>query len=59
MTRAQRNQKILEVIETETKRALASRQTSREVLIREGIYTAAGELRTEFGGPGKKDAAPV
>jgi hypothetical protein len=56
MTHAQRNQKILEAIATETARALTSKKMARETLINEGIYTTKGTLRAEFGG-GKKARA--
>lgn len=55
MTHAQRNQKILEAIAEETERALASKKIARETLIKEGIYTAKGKLRVEFGGESKKE----
>jgi hypothetical protein len=54
MTHAQRNQKILDAIAKETARALASQKTARETLIEEGIYTAKGKLRAEYGGERKK-----
>ena len=57
MTHAQRNQKILEAIAKETARAVSSQETARETLINEGIYTAKGKLRVEFGGEGKKPKA--
>ena len=56
MTHAQRNQKILKAIEAKTARALTSKKTAREALVKEGIYTAKGKLRAEFGGKaGKKE----
>lgn len=55
MTHAERNQKILAAIAAETERALASKRVARETLINEGIYTAKGKLRVEFGGDGKKE----
>lgn len=54
MTHLQRNQKILDAIAKETERALASKKVARETLIKEGIYTAKGKLRVEFGGESKK-----
>lgn len=54
MTHAQRNQKILEAIAKETARAVASKKVARATLISEGIYTAKGKLRAEFGGETKK-----
>lgn len=50
MTHAQRNQKILAAIAEETARAVSSKKVARETLINEGIYTAKGKLRAEFGG---------
>ena len=55
MTHAQRNAKILAAIAEETKRAVVSKKIARETLIDEGIYTAKGKLRVEFGGESKKD----
>lgn len=57
MTHAQRNRKILQAIEAETSRALASKKIARETLIKEGIYTTKGKLRAEFGGKKKPVAA--
>jgi hypothetical protein len=57
MTHSERNQKILDVIAKETAKALASKKTARETLIKEGIYTTKGELRVEFGGRRKKGGA--
>lgn len=54
MTHAQRNQKILDAIAQETARAVSSKKAAREALISEGIYTAKGKLRAEFGGDSKK-----
>lgn len=59
MTNAQRNQKILAAIAEETARALSSKSTARETLIKEGIYTTRGKLRVEFGGERKKVRAPA
>jgi len=59
MTHAQRNQKILDIIEKETARALQSKQIARKTLIEEGIYTKNGKLRAEFGGSQKKAVASV
>ena len=55
MTNAQRNKKILAAIAVETKRASASKKIARETLIKEGIYTAKGKLRVEFGGDSKRE----
>lgn len=57
MTHAQRNQKILTAIAAETARAVESRKTARDTLIKEGIYTTKGELRAAFGGKTKKARA--
>lgn len=54
MTNAKRNQKILAGIDSETKRALTSKAVARNTLIKEGIYTAKGQLRVEFGGKASK-----
>lgn len=54
MTDAQRNKKILYGIARETARAVASKKAARETLVKEGIYTAKGKLRAEFGGKAKK-----
>ncbi|MFM2273155.1 MAG: hypothetical protein RL702_2220 [Pseudomonadota bacterium] len=54
MTHAQRNQKILDAIAKETARAVVSKKTARDTLIKEGIYTTKGKLRVEFGGQRKK-----
>jgi hypothetical protein len=59
MTHEQRNQKILRAIDEATKRALSSKKAARETLIKEGIYTTKGQLRVEFGGPGKKTRTVV
>jgi hypothetical protein len=49
VTREQRNKKIIRAIEEATAKALASKKKAREALVSEGIYTAEGKLRTEFG----------
>lgn len=55
MTPVDRNRKIIEAIEARTKRALASKETARKMLVDEGIYHEDGTLRPEFGGdPVKK-----
>lgn len=51
MTKDQSNQRILEAIAEQTARAISSKETARQMLIDEGIYTAQGALRPEFGGP--------
>ena len=50
MTEDQRNKKILKAIAEQTARATASKETARQMLIEEGIYTTDGALRPEFGG---------
>lgn len=57
MTHAQRNKTIMKLIEKRTAAMMASPKAAREILIKEGIYTKKGELRTEFGGPKKTKAA--
>jgi hypothetical protein len=47
----EQRKRILEAIEAYTALALASPEAARAALIREGIYTNAGELSHEFGGP--------
>ncbi|AKI03471.1 hypothetical protein IMCC20628_04805 (plasmid) [Hoeflea sp. IMCC20628] len=54
MTQEQRNKKILKGIEAATKRAVATKKSARDTLIKEGIYTTKGKLRVEFGGAGSK-----
>jgi hypothetical protein len=54
MTNAERNRKILHAIDQATTKAVSSRQAARQMLIAEGIYTAKGQLRAEFGGTGRK-----
>ena len=50
MTHAQRNAEILKILEEQTTRATATKETARATLISEGIYTKSGKLRAEFGG---------
>ena len=52
MTKPERNAKIIKAINERTKRGLRSRAAAREMLIAEGIYTKAGNLKAEFGGKG-------
>ena len=59
MTREQRNRKIIEAIDVYTERALVSQQAARAVLIKDGIYTAEGKLRAEFGGEAPKKGGAV
>ena len=57
VTHAQRNARILEILETKTREATVSKKAAREHLIGEGIYTKKGKLRVEFGGKSKAEAA--
>lgn len=56
MTKAERNTKLIALIERETKRGLKSKSTARSMLIAEGIYTPKGNLKKAFGGRGAKGA---
>lgn len=38
------------LIERHTRQAVVTKETARESLIKEGIYTAEGKLAPEFGG---------
>lgn len=55
MTLAERNKRILEAIEAQTKLMLATKGLARKTLIEEGIYTEEGELTPEYGGPPRKE----
>lgn len=55
MTLAERNKKIIDFIEAETKRAMTTNGLARRTLIEEGIYTEDGQLTPEYGGPTRKD----
>lgn len=57
MTKAERNQKIAKLIEARTKRGMKSKQAARKMLIAEGIYTEAGNLKKRFGGRGSSRSA--
>ena len=57
MTNAERNQKIIKLIEARTKQGLRSRAAARKMLIDEGIYTEKGNLKKEFGGRGSASLA--
>lgn len=57
MTHAQRNQKIIDLIEARTKEGLRSREAARKMLIDAGIYTKKGNLKKEFGGRGSTSLA--
>ena len=54
MTDTERNALIAELIDRDTAANTASRAIARKTLISEGIYTAKGELRVEYGGVRKK-----
>lgn len=56
MTKAQVHEKILRAINEQTAKATTSKRAARDTLIKEGIYTADGRLREEYGG-GKEHAA--
>ncbi len=49
-----RNEAILKIIKQRTEVNTATRETARETLISEGIYTKSGKLRIEYGGSGKR-----
>ncbi len=55
MTLEKRNQEILKALAEQTKRNMKSPATARAALIKEGIYTANGNLRAKFGGGKAKD----
>lgn len=55
MTKAQRRDAILDLIQKHTDATTVDRRTARETLINEGIYTKKGTLRVEYGGASKKD----
>ena len=57
MTIAERNQKIIKLIEARTKRGLKSKKAARDILIADGIYTKKGNLKKEFGGRGSASLA--
>lgn len=57
MTIEQRNAEILRILAERTKANTASPERARAALISEGIYTAKGNLRAQFGGRGAKTAA--
>ena len=54
MTDAQRRTAIETLIAKHTANHTVSRKVARASLINEGIYTAKGKLRVEFGGKSKK-----
>lgn len=53
MTLEQRSEAILRALAERSKRTLASPETARAALIKDGIYTKNGELRVKFGGTRK------
>lgn len=57
MTLEQRNAAILKALNEQTKRNTKTPEAARAVLIKEGIYTAKGNLRAKFGGRKAKTAA--
>ena len=57
MTIEQRNRAILKVLAEQTKAKTSSPEAARRALIKEGIYTAKGNLRAKFGGGKAKTAA--
>jgi hypothetical protein len=54
MNDAQRRLAILNLIERRTAEDMTSKAAARESLIRDGIYTQKGKLRSEFGGGKRK-----
>jgi hypothetical protein len=57
MTTAERNAKIIKLIEARTKQGLRSRAAARKMLIDAGIYTKKGNHQKEFGGRGSASLA--
>ncbi len=57
MTDEQRRTAVLRVIADYTTANTTSPQVARAALIREGIYTEDGKLRSEYGGPGQDENA--
>lgn len=53
MTLEQRNAAILKAMAERSARTLASPETARAALIKDGIYTKDGQLRVKFGGARK------
>ncbi len=54
VTKGQRNERILKAIEEATAKGVVSKEKARETLMAEGIYTAKGKLKVEFGGKSQK-----
>ncbi|WP_029005941.1 hypothetical protein [Azorhizobium doebereinerae] len=54
MTDEQRRTAIKKLIKDYTDKITVSKEAARAALIAEGIYTESGDLRPEYGGPGKK-----
>jgi len=51
---AKRHRALQVLIEKSTAANTVSQKVAREALIKEGIYNEKGQLKEEFGGPGKK-----
>lgn len=59
MTLAERNEKIIAAIRALTEEATRSPGAARALLIKEGIYTADGDLAPEYGGPKKPEKRKI
>lgn len=57
MTKHERNSIIMAQLEQTTKVGLKSKASARSILVKEGIYTAKGNLKAEFGGRGRRSNA--
>ncbi len=57
MTHSDRNAAIKRAITEHSRHALASKAAARKSLIDSGIYTAAGQLHPNYGGPAIKRKA--
>lgn len=57
MTDAKRLETIKTLIKEHTKANTANKKAARAALVKEGIYTAKGRLRVEFGGQTRKTKA--
>jgi hypothetical protein len=55
MTNDAQRAEIKRMIETHTKNVTTDRETARNSLIKEGVYTRDGKLKEEYGG--KKQSA--
>lgn len=51
---AEKRAAIIAMIERRTKANTVSPRVARQSLIDEGLYTSAGDLRPEYGGPSPK-----